>query len=53
MSDKDLAFIQAASSNLSIELSDSQFEKNLISAYNVAARRAGVPEVKTLEDIKK
>lgn len=53
MSDKDLAFITKASSNLSAELSDSQFEKNLIQAYNVAARRAGIPEITKLNDIGK
>lgn len=53
MSDKDLAFITKASSNLSAELSDDQFEKNLIQAYNVAARRAGIPEITKLSDIGK
>lgn len=52
MSDKDLTFITKASSNLSAELSDVQFEKNLIQAYNVAARRAWLPEVTTLDEIK-
>ena len=52
MSDKDLAFITKASSNLSAELSDVQFEKNLIQAYNVAARRAWLPEVESLDEIK-
>ena len=52
MSDKDLAFITKASSNLSAELSDTQFEKNLVQAYNVVARRAGLPEVKTIDEIK-
>lgn len=52
MSDKDLAFITKASSNLSAELSDAQFEKNLVQAYNVAARRAGLPEVNTINEIK-
>ncbi len=53
MSDKDLAFITKASSNLSVELSDKQFGKNLIQAYNVAARRAWKPEIEKLSDIKK
>jgi hypothetical protein len=40
MSDKDLAFITAASNNLSTTQSDSSFEKQLINTYNLAARRA-------------
>lgn len=52
MSDKDLAFITKASSNLDVWLSDSQFEKNLIQAYNLAARRAWLKEVTSLKDIK-
>jgi len=40
MSDKDLAFIQAASSNLSTKQSDKTFGKQLLDAYNLAARRA-------------
>lgn len=53
MSDKDLAFIQAASSNLSTAQSDSAFWKQLLDAYNLAARRAWLPEAKTLGDITK
>ena len=53
MSDKDLAFIQAASSNLSTKQSDITFGKQLLYAYNLAARRAWIPEVSTLEEIKK
>ena len=53
MSDKDLAFIQAASSNLSTKQSDKTFWKQLLDAYNLAARRAWIPEVSTLEEIKK
>jgi len=52
MSDKDLAFITKASSNLDVWLSDKQFEKNLIQAYNLAARRAWEKEVTTLDEIK-
>ena len=52
MSDKDLAFITKASSNLDVWLSDKQFEKNLIQAYNLAARRAWEKEVTTLYEIK-
>ena len=53
MSDKDLAFIQAASSNLSTKQSDITFGKQLLYAYNLAARWAWIPEVSTLEEIKK
>ena len=53
MSDKDLAFIQAASSNLATSQSDVNFWKQLLEAYNLAARRAWLPEAKTLNDIKK
>ena len=52
MSDKDLAFIQAASSNLSTNQSDATFWKQLLEAYKLAARRAWLPEAKTLNDIK-
>lgn len=53
MSDKDLAFIQAASSNLSTKQNDEVFGKQLIDAYNLAARRAWIPEVTSLDEIKK
>jgi len=53
MSDKDLAFIQAASSNLSTKQNDEVFGKQLLSAYNLAARRAWLSEAKTLDEIKK
>ena len=52
MSDKDLDFITKASSNLSEKLSDKQFEKNLIIAYNLAARRAWMPEITDIKEIK-
>ena len=53
MSDKDLAFITKASSNLDVWLSDKQFEKNLIQAYNLAARRAWEKEITKLSEIPK
>ena len=53
MSDKDIAFIQSASSKLDKTQSDSSFEKQLIEAYNVSARRAGLNEVTKLSEIKK
>lgn len=52
MSDKDLAFIKAASNNLATTQSDASFEKQLIKAYNLAARRAGKPEITKLSEIK-
>ena len=51
MSDKDIAFIKEASSKLSRDQSDASFERNLIDAYNLSARRAGMPEIKKLSDI--
>ena len=42
----------AASSNLSTKQNDEVFGKQLIEAYNLAARRAGIPEVKSLDEIK-
>lgn len=52
MSDKDIQFIKDASAKLSRDQSDASFERNLIDAYNIAARRAGKPEIKKLSDIK-
>ena len=52
MSDKDIAFIKEASSKLSRDQSDASFERNLIEAYNLSARRAGMPEIAKLSDIK-
>lgn len=52
MSDKDIAFIKEASSKLSRDQSDASFERNLIDAYNLSARRAGMPEIKKLSDLK-
>lgn len=40
MSDKDIQFIKEASSKLSTQQSNKSFERNLIEAYNLAARRA-------------
>ncbi len=51
MSDKDIAFIKEASSKLSRDQSDASFERNLIDAYNLSARRAGMPEITKLSDI--
>jgi len=53
MSDKDLAFITSASANLNNKQSDASFEKRLIEYYNISARIAGIPEAKSIEDIKK
>ncbi len=39
MSDKDLAFIQNASSRLKTTQSDTQFEKEIVNLYNIAARK--------------
>ena len=51
MSDKDIAFIKDASSKLSRNQSDASFEKNLIDAYNLSARRAWLPEIKKLSEL--
>lgn len=51
MSDKDIAFIKEASSKLSRDQSDASFERNLIDAYNLSARRAGMPEITKLSDL--
>ena len=52
MSDKDIQFIKEASSKLSTTQSNDSFERNLIDAYNLSARRAGMPEITKLSDIK-
>lgn len=39
MSDKDLAFIQNASTRLSAAQSDAEFEKQLVELYNIGARK--------------
>ena len=51
MSDKDIVFIKSASSKLDINQSDASFERNLIDAYNLSARRSGMPEITKLSDI--
>jgi hypothetical protein len=51
MSDKDILFIKEASSKLSRTQSDASFERNLIDAYNLSARRSGMPEITKLSDI--
>lgn len=51
MSDKDIAFIKDASSKLSRDQSDASFEKNLIDAYNLSARRAWMPDIKSLAEL--
>lgn len=51
MSDKDIQFIKEASSKLATTQSNKSFERNLIDAYNLAARRAGKPEITKLSDI--
>lgn len=51
MSDKDIQFIKEASSKLSRNQSDASFERNLIDAYNLSARRSGMPEIEKLSDI--
>lgn len=53
MSDKDIEFIKAASSKLGTTQSNKSFEKNIIDAYNLSARRAWQPEIKTLSDLEK
>jgi len=53
MSDKDIAFLKAASSKFDLTQSDTSFEKNLIEFYNILARKAGNGEIKGLGDIPK
>jgi hypothetical protein len=48
MSDKDLNFIQNASSKLAMTQSDSEFQKQLIELYNISARKAGIKEITDL-----
>lgn len=52
MSDKDIDFIKEASTNLWEKQSNKSFEKNLINAYNLSARRAWLPEITKLSEIK-
>lgn len=51
MSDKDIQFIKEASSKLSRNQSDASFERNLIDAYNLSARRAWLPGIKKLSEL--
>ena len=51
MSDKDLWFIQNASTRLSYTQNDKAFEKEMVEMYNIWARKAWVPEIKRLRDI--
>jgi len=51
MSDKDIQFIKEASSKLATTQSNDSFERNLIDAYNLSARRAGMPEIKNLSEL--
>lgn len=39
MSDKDLAFIQNASTRLNLAQTDKEFEKQLVELYNISARK--------------
>jgi hypothetical protein len=52
MSDKDIEFVKAVSSKFAKTISDDQFKNNLIELYNLSAKKAGQPEVKTLDEIK-
>ena len=52
MSDKDIQFIKDASSLLSYKQSDETFAKNLVAAYNLSARRAGIPQIESLDELK-
>jgi len=51
MSDKDIEFLKATASKLQKNISDEQFDKNLVELYNISARKSGKPEVKTIADI--
>lgn len=51
MSDKDIEFLKATASKLQKNISDEQFDKNLVELYNISARKSGKPEVKTISDI--
>lgn len=51
MSDKDLAFIQNASTKLAMAQSDEEFEKQLIELYNISANKAGLKNIKSLSEI--
>lgn len=51
MSDKDIAFLKSVSSKLDTVQSNSQFEKNIVEMYNIAARKAGLKEITKLSEI--
>lgn len=51
MSDKDIEFLKATASKLQKNISDEQFDKNLVELYNISARKSGKPEVETISDI--
>lgn len=51
MSDKDLAFIQNASTKLAMAQSDEEFEKQLIELYNISANKAGLKNINSLSEI--
>lgn len=53
MSDKDIAFLKSVSSKLDPVQSNKQFEKNIVEMYNIAARKAGIKEIKKLSEIPK
>lgn len=53
MSDKDIAFLKSVSSKLDPTQGNKQFEKNIVEMYNVAARKAGIPEINKLSEIPK
>ena len=53
MSDKDIAFLKSVSSKLDPTQGNKQFEKNIVEMYNVAARKAGIPEITKLSEIPK
>lgn len=52
MSDNDLKFIQNASSNLDVKMSDKEFEKKLVEYRNLYAKKLWLPEIKSLTDVK-
>ncbi len=51
MSDKDLAFIQNASTRLNLAQTDKEFEKQLIELYNIGARKNWMKEITKLSEI--
>ena len=53
MSDKDLAFIQNASTRLNLAQTDKEFEKQLVELYNISARKNWMSEITKLKEIPK